>query len=480
MRESGILALGAIAEGCIDDVSVYLPQLVPWLIQTLNDPKPLIRSITCWTLSRYSKWVVAKHSEGATESDGYLRPLMQELLKRVLDHNKKVQEAACSAFATLEEDALMQLVPYLEPILQNLMFAFGKYQAKNLLILYDAIGTLADSVGAELNQPGLVLLLMPPLVERWNSLADDDKGLLPLLECFTSIAQALGVGFQPFAQPVFTRCMTLMHGTLASEARGEEGDKEFVVCSLDLISGMTEGMNGSIEQLVAGSQLPQVLYQCMCDPQPDVRQSAYALVGDLAKNCIGTLRPALAQYLPVLSDQLVPEFVSVCNNASWAIGEVAVKVGAEMQPYVEAILQRLIPIVNRQNESLNKSLLENTAITIGRLGYVCPQLAAPHLETFVQSWCHSLRNIRDDVEKQHAFLGLCAMVKLNPRAPINALAQLCEAFVSWQQPPPPELNELIRQILNGYKASIPPEQWVQFMGSLHEGVSARLVERYQL
>jgi hypothetical protein len=130
VRESGILALGAIAEGCIDDVQAYLPQLVPWLIQTLNEPKPLIRSITCWTLSRYSKWVVAKHAEGATESDGYLRPLMQELLKRVLDHNKKVQEAACSAFATLEEDALLQLVPYLEPILQNLMFAFGKYQAR--------------------------------------------------------------------------------------------------------------------------------------------------------------------------------------------------------------------------------------------------------------------------------------------------------------------------------------------------------------
>ena len=111
MRESGILALGAIAEGCIDDVQAYLPQLVPWLIQTLNDPKPLIRSITCWSLSRYSKWVVAKHSEGATESDGYLRPLMQELLKRVLDHNKKVQEAACSAFATLEEDALLQVSP---------------------------------------------------------------------------------------------------------------------------------------------------------------------------------------------------------------------------------------------------------------------------------------------------------------------------------------------------------------------------------
>eukprot|EP00966_Prymnesium_polylepis_P085567 1981008-Prymnesium_polylepis.1 len=30
---------------------------------------------------------------------------------------------------------------------------------------------------------------MPPLIARWNVLADGDKGLFPLLECFTSIAQ---------------------------------------------------------------------------------------------------------------------------------------------------------------------------------------------------------------------------------------------------------------------------------------------------
>ena len=40
----------------------------------------------------------------------------------------QVQEAACSAFATLEEDAESKLVPYLCPILQNLMFAYDKYQ----------------------------------------------------------------------------------------------------------------------------------------------------------------------------------------------------------------------------------------------------------------------------------------------------------------------------------------------------------------
>ena len=49
-------------------------------------------------------------------------------------------QAACSAFATLEEEACGELVPYLTYILDTLVFAFSKYQKKNLLILYDAIG----------------------------------------------------------------------------------------------------------------------------------------------------------------------------------------------------------------------------------------------------------------------------------------------------------------------------------------------------
>lgn len=67
-----------------------------------------------------------------------------------------------SAFATLEEEACTELVPYLAFILDTLVFAFSKYQHKNLLILYDAIGTLADSVGHHLNKP----------VRNWKYLCD--------------------------------------------------------------------------------------------------------------------------------------------------------------------------------------------------------------------------------------------------------------------------------------------------------------------
>jgi len=56
--------------------------------------------------------------------------ILLQLLKRVLDGNKRVQEAACSAFATLEEEACTELVPYLGFILETLVFAFSKYQVR--------------------------------------------------------------------------------------------------------------------------------------------------------------------------------------------------------------------------------------------------------------------------------------------------------------------------------------------------------------
>lgn len=100
----------------------------------------------------------------------------------VLDNNKRVQEAGCSAFATLEEDAGIELIPFLEPVLRNLVLAFEKYQRKNMLILYDAVGTLADAVGRALQDPNYVEILMPPLTARWGKLKDDDENLIPLLE----------------------------------------------------------------------------------------------------------------------------------------------------------------------------------------------------------------------------------------------------------------------------------------------------------
>lgn len=105
-----------------------------------------------------------------------------QLLTTTCDHNKRVQEAGCSAFATLEETAGAALEPYLPVILPTLVDAFGRYQQKNLLILYDAIGTLADAVGLALNREEYIGVLMPPLIAKWQSVDDLDPDIIPLLE----------------------------------------------------------------------------------------------------------------------------------------------------------------------------------------------------------------------------------------------------------------------------------------------------------
>ncbi|TGZ67973.1 hypothetical protein CRM22_004495 [Opisthorchis felineus] len=478
IKESGILVLGAIAEGCMKGMVPYLPELCPFLIECLSDERPLIRSITCWTLSRYSHWIVGQPHEQ------YFKPLMVELLKRILDSNKRVQEAACSAFATLEEEACTDLVPHLGMILQTLVYALEQYQHKNLFILYDAIGTLADSVGHHLNRPEYIELLMPPLFAKWNALRDDEKDLFPLLECLSSMATALGTGFLPYCAPVFNRCVNLIDRTIQlSKLHTQQPDaydppdKDFMVISLDLLSGLLEGLGIQMQPLVADSPLVKLLFEAAQDPQPDVRQSSFALLGDLTKACFAHIRPQIGQFMSVLASNLGSEHISVSNNAIWAIGEICIQLGEEMQPYASMFVLPLIEIINRQNTP--KTLHENTAITIGRLGFVCPSEVAPHLSLFIRHWCLFLRNIRDNEEKDSAFRGICNLITLNPAGVLNDFLFFCDAVASWNAPKE-DLKERFHAILHGFKTQVGEEEWAKFWAQCPLMLRERLSSQYGL
>ncbi|KAK0525033.1 hypothetical protein OC834_004616 [Tilletia horrida] len=524
-RESGILALGAIAQGCIGGIQPHLPILVPLLINTFQDTKPLVRSIACWTLSRYSSWCVQyKAPDGQTP---FFLPAMEGLLGMVLDGNKRVQEAGCSAFATLEEEAGTELTPVLGPILNTLVRAFEKYQRKNLLILYDAIGTLADSVGNELNRPEYVQVLLPPLVQKWQSLDDGDEDLIPLLECMSSVTIAVGPGFLEYSPPVFERCVRIVHNQLqilAEDAQKPANERDydrmtetFIIVALDLLSGLTQGLGTNIQPLVATSNPPllPLLYHCIrCESAP-IRQSAYALLGDLAISAFDLLRPHLQSIMPDLIQQIEPnpadENVSVCNNAAWAAGEIALQYGgpavrtqpaggaaaagaadstgaggangvdassvAELQQWVNPLIERLIPVLLSQKSA--KSLTENAAVTIGRFGLVCPAMVAPHLDVFFIQWCQALWDIKDNDEKDSAFRGLCEMIQVNPNGAAAGFPYFCNAVVRWTTPSA-QLNDMFRKILSGFRDASGPEQWESQKQSFPPVIRQRLQDRYGL
>ena len=436
-REAAVLALGAVAEGCMDEVTPHLPELVPYLNSLLKDQEALVRQITCWTLGRYSAW-----GAGLATTDlrtKYFEPMMEGILLTMLDRNKRVQEAAASAFAHLEEKAGAGLTLYCEPIIRQFVQCFERYKDRNMFILYDCVQTLAEHVGHGLAQPQLIDLLMPALIHRWNKVSDQSRELFPLLECLSYVATALAETFAPFAAPVFARCIKIIHQNLEEYVAAvnnpilDTPDKDFLVTSLDLLSAIVQAVDEKQSAvLVSGSQprLFDLLQFCMEDPENDVRQSSYALLGDCAKYVFPQLQPFLPTLLPILIKQLdlatildeqIETGFSVVNNACWSCGEIAIQSGKGMGPYVGKLLQRFLEILG--NPEVPKSVLENAAIAMGRLGLQSAEIMAPGLSSFSEPFLKCISTVDYTLEKATACKGftLCALV--NPPAMEKDLAR---------------------------------------------------------
>lgn len=85
----------------------------------------------------------------------------------------------------------------------------------------------------------------------------------------------------------------ILQANTQSPDQFEAPDKDFMIVALDLLSGLAEGLNGQIEKLVVDSNIMHLLYQCMQDPMPEVRQSSFALLGDLTKACFQHVHPCI-------------------------------------------------------------------------------------------------------------------------------------------------------------------------------------------
>jgi transportin-1 len=142
-----------------------------------------------------------------------------------------------------------------------------------------------------------------------------------------------------------------------------------------------------------------------------------------------------------LIPQITPDGTapSVCNNASWATGELAIQLGPQFQPFALHLLPGLIDVMNANNTP--GPVLENAAIATGRLGLVCPDDVAPRLPLFAASFIRALRDVRDNGEKDSAFRGFCTLIGKNPSGLSNDLTNFVIAVGKYSEPSP-ELSEM--------------------------------------
>lgn len=495
-REAAVLALGAIAHGCLSVVAPHLPELVPFLVSRLNDEEPVVRTIACWCLSRYSEWAAQLPTQA--EIQKYFEPMMEGLLHRMLDKNKKVQEAAASSFANLEEKAGAKLKPYVQPIIRQFVLCFERYKDKNTYILYDCLQVLTDGVGSDMAKPELVELLMPTLIKRWNKVDDQSREMFPLLGCLGYIAGAYGDSFTPFAEPVFDRCTRLIFSTLQQHmafAAGQsidQPDKDFIVAALDLLSAVVQAIPPVKSTDMIQNSNPRfydLLSFCMEDPTDDVRQSAYALLGDCAIVLYPTVEPQLDKLMAILLKQLSLDLIqdddsevgfNVLINVCWSAGEIAARAGTKLQPYVEPLYQGLIEIL--KNEECPDQANENAAIALGRIGLACPEQMATHLPELAEPYLSSMSRIVPSEEKASSFVGFNNIIRQNPKAMEGSMGDYFTAIAQFpyrgREVEFGAVRQSFAQVIQGYQQLIP--NFTSFLATLPPNVQQKLRSAYAL
>lgn len=452
-REVGVLVLGAISQGCMESVIPHLPQLVEYLLNLLDDPVYVVREISCWSLSRYVEWVVK--DPGAQEK--YLQRVIDGLLRRMLDRNKIVQRAAVTAVRTLLDASDGILSPYVGTILQQISKCFELYKEVNQVYLFMVVEALASHYHAEIANPDYVTLLMQPLMSKTDQLENDDETIKTAFACLGYVSDALGPAFHQYAPPLFAKALAIVQESLdkpsdptaedEDEMPQDQIDKDFLISGLDLVSAILESYKGSPDAggLIEGSEAKyfELIAYSLRDSSMESRQSGYAALGDCAvvEAIFTKMVPYLDTILRILISQLDLSLIEkaankddrevanrVVNNACWAAGEIALKHGANMSPYLNDLLAGLGNALLSQKAS--KDVREMAAVAIGRLAIANGQAMAPHLSALAPTFVAVMQNFawedphtkRCNEEKPSAMHGFCTVASLSPAALENCLA----------------------------------------------------------
>jgi hypothetical protein len=531
VQEASILALGAVADGCREEMSIHMGQLHPYLMTLLALPEspnnlPQVKSICAWTLGRYSPWAIEQVQTG---SQGHLLAHMTEIfLQRFGDKNRRVQIACGSAFGVLMETAGDLMIPYLEHAYQALVSAMSRYQGRSLIILFDTLGIMADFCGPAIGEGNLPQIYIPPMMHILDGLLKNDptdRTVLPLMESLASVALACGMNFQPFALGTFENAMCAIEQVqlllAASEFSGvAEEDADPIVCAVDLLDGLCEGLGPNFATLVTsssryGQHFQSALLTLCRHDFSSVRMSALALLGDLARNAPSLIESALPELLKEAVSNVDPVQPTVCNNAVWAIGEICVQCGTHsgpLAPFASDLMQRLIGLLMGNGSGRSTSipgLAENSAACAGRLANVDPNFVAQDLSRFLLGWCDGLAKVADPVERRDAFTGFAKTVYANPQAiqqastnVADAISSIVFAVVSWHMPPEtpdqpedlltasygfqpfpatePELGNRMAQLMRDMKLSVGEDTWKAVQSQLPVNVRRLLREAYQL
>jgi len=399
-QEAGVLALGAIAVHCQAQLTQFAPAVIGLLIKLCDAQQPLLRSISCWCVSRFGEWIFHEQNPNRPQ---VIASVLQVILPRCLDRNKRVQEAAIGALLRLAESGKAQLVPHLNNIVETCVKALHLYQLNNQRSLYDTVGVVVWACGPAFDTPAVMQGLVQPILTKFASVPDNDILALPLCECVTSLVSVLGKSLAGALPQIIMRCIKSINDTARASQMWEQNPNEYerpqselMASCCDLFSGVIEGLREHSKEIAAQLSLLSVVPLCVGNSSSRVKQSGFWLMASAAVHCTEQLAPLLPQLMPLCAAGLGASMsITVSINANRALGEVCQRM--DVGPYLSGLVPPLVAILQRAEIKQwqmrgHTELLRNVCATVNllrqrsALGQQWPTICAqlPALQTLQQ------------------------------------------------------------------------------------------------
>ncbi|CCW62080.1 unnamed protein product [Phytomonas sp. EM1] len=406
--EAAVLALGAICDGCFDALAPYLPSISDRLLELLESSEThfLVVNIALWTGTQVGRYLA--------QEPGRLTRFMRAVLRQMQSPSKLTQESATSALATMSELCTEgQLDPMIEEIVLCIAQCARGFQLKNCVLLFETLKTFCECAGDALRGNAAALEpLMALLGEVWASTANDSPLILSFFESMASVCRVLGPVMQPMAGEIFRRAYGMLahHTQLRLAAPEEAPEPEFLITAADLLSGLFDALGASLEPLLSAQQptFMQVVLPLLMDEQHEIRQSGFALLGDVARACPTQVQAALDAVcgaaranLEVLNESTS----SIISNVAWALCNLLEKeldinhlptlAASSALPQLYLSLAQLFSGPDISAEMRN--MAENVALCLGMMLYADPDLGLNvsfPIDSIAKRFCEYVRNIK--------------------------------------------------------------------------------------
>lgn len=358
IKERSILALGAIAQGSYQQIITHLRTLIPFLVRELQHPNKYIRTIACWTLSRYTKFILVDNY--AETRDELFKEYLTEILKKFLDKESIVRESAGTAFQEMIAVNKSMIEPYLFDVIKIITNVFDKYSGLNLLSVYEILIIIMENFSSFFQNQNMVEDIVKCLVQKWYDLVRGND-LLTLPSFFDVINTLIHVGGEflvDYCDYFFTGSLKVIELNI-NEMRSNNYmttsvNKELLTKALDTISIIAQSFPGYLKNALSYLNIIDFLFEIMQTKDLFVMHYTIALFGDLAKLELKIIENKSEQLLETLipcidlkpkKNQNQSENISVCNNSIWTIGLLALHFPQKTEPYIDTVMYKFKDIL---------------------------------------------------------------------------------------------------------------------------------------